>query len=101
MDDRLAVAKPSRALSGDLNCAASLLLPGVGESAAAYCPRLDETDMVCRRGSRSSSAIGSRNVCLEADEGTPRPPPDVDTLAPSNGLDVAGRLGEACSAPPR
>ena len=89
------------ALNGDLSEASSLLLPGVGDS----CPpngerglRLENESMLARRG-MSGSSIGFRRACLP-DPGAVRGlEEEVEMVAPSNGLDVAGRFGDPLNGP--
>jgi hypothetical protein len=80
--------------NGDRNCATSLRLPGVGESTPANGDLIDADDMVFRRSgiSSDSSCIGSRSV-WRADPGPMVARVFIETVAPSNGLEVAGRLG--------
>lgn len=88
-------------LNGDLSDANSFLLPGVGDS----CPpngdrglRLENDSVVARRG-RSSSSIGFLRACLADPDAVRGLEEEVEMVAPSNGLDVAGRLGEPLKGP--
>lgn len=98
--------RSSPPLNGErrLRLASRLAAPpgaGVGESYPAYgdLGLLNENDCVVRLvGMSGSSIIGSRNFVDEVDVLAA----DMETVAPSNGLDVAGRLGgEAWMEPPR